>query len=782
MRAGTGPFIVPVPGLDVANLASSNDAGHDDRGTAGDVVIRTASATLRLEGGVARVVQDRILPALAQPRSRVELLDELSDLPAVEIDRLVGSLLDAGVLVEEYDDPDPMPGWLYSVSSSADEREVLAQRLAALRVVLLGHADVAEAVAAALTGTGDLFDRVVRAPYPRQRDELPALMAGADLVVAAGDGSLPVLHPWVNTAGMESDVPTLHAELRGTRATIGPLVLPGEGPCYMCWRMRALACEEDFTAAMALEEGLDARRFPDAAVRPVLPALLPMVVGALVAELFALTLAIAQPRLVAGVLTLDALGGAEKLHPVLPRPDCPACAKKGRRPLEAILPDQAETGPATTDFDGIARRAVDPLCGVVRRLDLVPKDVEEPERPYVVRAELANARFHMGDDVFVSCAGKGWTRQQARDGALGEALERYAAMTWQPERRISATYDGLDRPGLHPRDLVLFADHQYNTVPFQPWRPETELEWVPAQSLVTGGEVWIPLLATHLDYQPPAAAALFPATSNGFAAGPDRAGATLRALFEVVERDAFAIAWSHRLPGRCVVAADVPDEQTRAIAASYARRGIEFVVHLLPSDTLAAVVLAVAWSDRAPAAVIGLGAALDPVAAARSAVLEVAQVRPALRARLRQPDVRARVAELVAAPAKVATLDDHDLLYADPEAAIAGMRFLREAPREPWPDLATPLVAEGNDDLAVLTQSLAEVAPDVLAVDVTPPDVVSLGVRVVRGVVPGFVPIWFGADKARLGGPRLLEMPGRIGLRPGPARLEELNLDPHPLA
>jgi ribosomal protein S12 methylthiotransferase accessory factor len=408
--------------------------------------------------------------------------------------------------------------------------------------------------------------------------------------------------------------------------------------------------------------------------------------------------------------------------------------------------------------------------------------LDEPERPFVVRAELANAHFRAGDDVFLSCSGKGWTRQQARDSALGEALERYAAMTWQPERRISATYDGLGRSGLHPRDLVLFADYQYDTTPYQPWRPETELEWVPARSLVTRDEVWIPLLATHLGYRPPAAAALFPATSSGFAAGPDRAGATLRALLEVVERDAFAIAWSHRLPGRCVSAADVPDEQTRAIAASYARRGIELVVHLLPCDTSAAVALAIMWSDRAPAAAIGVSASLDPVVAARSAVLEAAQVRPLLRIELRRPEVRARMAELAAAPSKVATLDDHDLLYADPAAAASGMRFLREASCESWPDVPGRLVAEGNDDLASLVRSLAEVAPDVLAVDVTPPDVIRLGVRVVRGVVPGFVPIWFGADQARLGGSRLLEMPSRIGLRPGPARLDELNLDPHPLA
>ncbi|MGY4771207.1 TOMM precursor leader peptide-binding protein [Kribbella sp. CWNU-51] len=658
----------------------------------------------------------------------------------------------------------PLPGWLSAVSSSAREREVLAGRLAALRVVLIGRADVTDAVHATLTGSGITPDRVVRASYPRQRDELPELMTGADLVVAAGDGALPVLHPWVNATGLLLDIPTLHAQLDGTRAPIGPLVLPGEGPCFLCWRMRALACADDFAAAMALEEELDARRIPEAA-RPVLPALLPMVTGVLVAELFALTLAIAPPRLIAGVLTLDALG-VEQLHPVLPRPDCPVCSKKGRRPMR---PDKGEAG---------VRRAVDSLSGVIRRLEMMPKDVTEPERPFIAVAELANAHFRTGDGAFLACSGKGWTRQQAEDGAVGEALERYAAMTWQPERRITSTYDDLDRPGLHPHDLVLFADHQYDAVPYQRWQPETELDWVPADSLVTGEEVWIPLLATHLGYRPPTAATLFPATSNGFAAWPDRDGATVRALLEVIERDAFAIAWSHRLPGRCVAAAEVPDEQTRAIAAAYARRGVEIVVHLLPCDTVASVALAIMWSDQAPAAVIGVSAALDPIAAARSAVLEAGQVRPILDSRLRDPAVRARMAELAAAPSKAATLDDHDLLYADPHAAAAGMRFLRNAPRQSWPDD----VAQGNEDLSGLVKSLAEVAPDVLAVDVTPPDVASLGISVVRGVVPGFVPIWFGADQARLGGRRLLETPSRMGLRPGPARLDELNLDPHPLA
>lgn len=659
--------------------------------------------------------------------------------------------------------------WLTLVSSSARERDVLADRLAALRIVLIGRADLADMMWGVLTGAGLKPDRVRRVPYPRQRDELPELMAGAELVVAAGDGALPVLHQWVNTIGLSLAIPTLHTELGGTRATIGPLVLPDGGPCFVCWRMRALACADDFAAAMAREEELDARRIPNAA-RPVLPALLPIVSGLLVAEVFALTLAIAPPRLTADVLTLDARG-AEELHPVLQRPDCPACSKKVRQPAAA----------GGAEIDAVVRSAVDPLCGVIRRLDDIPKNIDEPERPFIVRAELANSHFRSGKPAFVSVSGKGWTRQEATDSALGEALERYAAMTWQPERRITSTYDGLDRPGLDPRDLVLYADHQYDVVPYQPWQPETELEWVPAQSMVTGEEVWIPLLAAHLGYRPPTKAALFPATSTGFAAWPDFSGATLRALLEVVERDAFTIAWSHRLPGRCVAAVDVPDNRTRAMAAAYARRGVEVVVHLLPSDTVATVALAIMWSDRPPAAVVGVSAALDPVVAARSAVLEAGQVRPILGNSLREPRIRARMVELAAMPSKVAALSDHDLLYADPSAAATGMRFLREVPRQLWPDVV-PTLAQGDDDLAELTRSLAGVAPDVLAVDVTPPDVAGLGLRVVRGVVPGFVPIWFGADRARLGGRRLLEMPSRIGLRSRPARLDEMNLDPHPLA
>jgi hypothetical protein len=49
-------------------------------------------------------------------------------------------------------------------------------------------------------------------------------------------------------------------------------------------------------------------------------------------------------------------------------------------------------------------------------------------------------------------------------------------------------------------------------------------------------------------------------------------------------------------------------------------------------------------------------------------------------------------------------------------------------------------------------------------------------------IVPGFQPIHFGWDEARLGGRRLYEVPHRLGLTAAPTSPQELNADPHPLA
>lgn len=94
---------------------------------------------------------------------------------------------------------------------------------------------------------------------------------------------------------------------------------------------------------------------------------------------------------------------------------------------------------------------------LIRYLDQVPKPAEEPSQPLVVRAQLANVLFGQGEDAFVTCSGKGLDVGTARDGALGEALERYASLTWMPTITRNGTRAELPGRSLDPYELVLYA-------------------------------------------------------------------------------------------------------------------------------------------------------------------------------------------------------------------------------------------------------------------------------------------------------------------------------------
>jgi len=759
-------------------------AGLEVVDTPDGLLMASATGVLRLDGGVAEAVRQRLLPALATTPTADDLYSTLSDLPRAELERLVGRLVAAGLITELPGATEPAPpAWTTLVSADLTTRQRLAATLAGAEVRVVGSRPLADEVLAGLRGAGlDATAAVDPADLPRlDAEALADALAGSDLIVTVVEPGLAAVRLWANRYSLDHDVPSLQVAVEGSDAFVGPLVLPGEGPCYLCWRMRALACADDFGVAMAREEARDRIRSATAAP-PVFPGLGALVAGVVTQEAVALLVGAGPVRLPGHVLQLEGLERRQTLHPVLQRPDCPACRKKDLpQPAAPLtLAELTRQPDRTTDFDTIEQAVVSSCCGLVRALDEVPKDPSEPTRPHIVRAELANARFATGPDAFVTCSGKGMDLRRARDLALGEALERYSSLTWPAPGARQARREDLPGASLDPRELVLFADHQYDTLPFARYTEDSVLEWVTARSLVNGEPVWVPRLAAHLGHEVSHHSGyLFPATSNGFAAGATLADAVCGGLLEVVERDAFLIAWAHRLATPRLDARTVPDATAAQVATLYHRRGVEIEVHLLPTDSAATAAIALGWSEELPAVVVGLGAALDPVLAARKAVMEVAQVRPALHLRLQREPGRDRLARLVADPSTVTELDDHDLLYADPETARTGLSFWREGDLLPWPNDLAPAA---STDLAGLVDSLAAVSPDVLYVDVTTDDVARLGVRVARGIIAGFQPIHFGADQFRLGHPRLRTMPHRLGLRHRPAELAELNLAPHPVA
>ncbi len=428
----------------------------------------------------------------------------------------------------------------------------------------------------------------------------------------------------------------------------------------------------------------------------------------------------------------------------------------------------------------MAELLVSEHSGIVVHFASASRDATEPPLPLVWRARLANHRFLSKVDAsHSSCSGKGMTMNAAWMSCLGEAAERYSGGCWDPGETTFCRRRDLDGRSLHPAELVLYRPEQYAELPYAPYSEETELRWVRGRSLIHGDTVWLPAIAVFMEYQVHSPQEfLVPVTSNGLAAGPTLADAVLSAIYEVVERDAVLITWLNRLPGRRHDAASHPDPDVRQLAKSYRRRGVELALFSVPTDHPIAVFVGIAFQKGGyggPYATVGTGASLDPSMAARAAALEVGQVRPAFRERCRSHDA-ARIAELVANPVAVKSLEDHALLYADPAMAFA-FDFL-EGGKAEW----QARVAVTPTALSAVLDHFRTTGQDVLYVNLTPQDLEPLGLFTVRALLPGFQPIWFGHGERRLGGRRVFEMPFRLGLRDAPADLDSLNPLPHPIA
>jgi ribosomal protein S12 methylthiotransferase accessory factor len=637
------------------------------------------------------------------------------------------------------------------------------------------QAVVAELIRAGGTTVTEPLD----APFDRQM--LRSALDGCDFIVHAFDRGHSASALWVNEHSLATRRPAVFGRLAGHIGLAGPMVIPGEGPCYLCSRMRIIANAADFEVAMGVEEAGDTQKIPRLAGRPGLPPVAAHLGALLALEVVKAALGLGSQALIGRLQVIDGLEASITTHPILQRPDCPACGRTASNPGGG-----ANDAPGRDAGVGLAEAAdslVSDRTGIVRSLAPVSKDPSEPGLVSVVRAELANHRFVRADDEpFEVCSGKGLSPAAARLSALGEACERYAGARADPDRIVRAPRSDLNIASLDPVDLVLYAAFQYDSLPYSPWQPDLVIDWIDGRRLRDGEQVMVPALATVMHHEVhDHAEFLFPITSNGLAAGASFEAAALAALLEVIERDAFMISWLQQLPGRRIDATEVSDDVRRA-ATAYGRRGVSLELVELPTDAPATVIVALGVQEDGdgPAAVVGLGCDLDPVRACLKAALEIGQIRPALKARGRDPAVAARLVELLEDPSRVKALEDHDLLYSD-RSMTHQLDFWRRGP--PGTLGAAPAAdSTAQHQLAQLVDGLVAVGLDPIAVDLSAAELVPLGIHAARGFVPTYQPIHFGANEARLGGTRLYQVPFVTGAATLATDGHGVNAYPHPLS
>lgn len=314
------------------------------------LVLKRGVTTLRIRGEGSAEAVHAVLEAIAAGRDRREIRQSFAEPHREMVDDLVDHLLarrilvagDAGVTEEDQAERG-LDVFYWNFDEQAD---LVAERVGAGRITILGVNEVSRRLAGALEAGGvtdfDVVDylllRNVDVFGPRetvaderwgQPDHAPvsydtwAEVAGTEpsrCIVATSDfGATPAIRQW-NSACIENGWHFLPVILQDLVGWIGPLVIPGQTACYECLRARQNSHMEEPESQRAPE----AEAFANQAVLGFHPSM-----ASVLGDLAAMELLKFYGRLpawrVGNVIEVNLMAPSVTVRKVLKVPRCTAC-------------------------------------------------------------------------------------------------------------------------------------------------------------------------------------------------------------------------------------------------------------------------------------------------------------------------------------------------------------------------------------------------------------------------------------------------------------------------
>jgi ribosomal protein S12 methylthiotransferase accessory factor len=492
----------------------------------------------------------------------------------------------------------------------------------------------------------------------------------------------------------------------------------------------------------------------------------------------------ARTRGFASVSRLDLTTLAVTTVGLVPDPDCPSCA--GPAPHESWdLVSRPKPVPESLRLraPGSYRLPTDALVNPVTGLlgHHEEHDLISPSTTAVAGTFFDRGREELHE---VSWSGKAPSLAGSRDLALLEGLERYAGIRPRGPREILVdTLANLGPTALDPRTCGEYSAATYESDPrLRRFSPTDAIRWLPGYSLRDERPVWVPERLGFYGGSAGGQEFVFEC-SNGCAIGSCLEEATLHGLLELVERDAFLLGWYAGQDLTGVDLASVPSPRIRDMVnrAHLHRYDVRLLDNRVDIDIPVVTAVAVRRDGGPGRLSIAAAASLDPVSAAEAALAEVLTYLPYQPVKLaaRRAEAEAMLEDFD----RVAELPDHALLFALPGAGRHAERYLEPAASRSFA-ASYPTVPPATDlleDLRRCCDLVVAAGSDVVVVDQTTPDQVGLGLRTVRVLAPGLLPIDFGWSRQRaLRLPRLRSAHLRAGLRRTALSDADLHLVPHP--
>lgn len=311
---------------------------------------------------------------------------------------------------------------------------------------------------------------------------------------------------------------------------------------------------------------------------------------------------------------------------------------------------------------------------------------------YAYGARLCDTSQFAHEHAVEKAAGGGWTRQEALTRCLGEAAERYAAAIYNPDDFVVSE---APADAILPQEIYPFSADQMNDSEF-PFSKTGKLSWKMGIDLRTGKSRYAPAFCVYMPFTPRLGDVVYgPSMSTGLAAGPNLEWALSSALLEVIERDVFMNWWLSK--GEAGLTDGVLNIKNTF--------GVPVAAKLIDGDVLSVGVSAgTKWDDAADHANI-------------EALLGQSYVRALTRRASQQ--------------GQVTDFSDHARFYTD---HLEHQKFLKKM-------FNPAAIYTSSKDVINPLQVLLNQGFNPWYCDITPVDLKSIGVTVVRALVPGLTPL-----------------------------------------
>jgi ribosomal protein S12 methylthiotransferase accessory factor len=370
-------------------------------------------------------------------------------------------------------------------------------------------------------------------------------------------------------------------------------------------------------------------------------------------------------------------------------------------------------------------------------------------------------------------------REAAVTSVIIDAISHYcsALRTEEGELLPVCSAKAAPFPCVPPGEFSLFSPKQYEREGF-PWIPFTEdmpVHWAQALDPLRDETMFVPSAMAFLPYAPRpehGEAPIAPPTSIGLACHWNPAQACVDAICDVIECDALAIVWQAQL-AMPQIRIETLSDANYDLVSRFERTGSSISLLKVELEFGVSTFLACLSnaSPTAPARIFAAGTDLDPERGIRKSLEKLAHVQyycQLIHTHLPRPGSdRAGIVEQ----------RDHLNFWCDHRNSSLVEPLFTCDERLEFDELVNLSTGKPERDLVELLQRTEASGYRALVADLTAPDVAVLGLTVVRAVIPGLHPLFFGYEMRALGGWRLRQIPQKLGY---PGLMSESGDFPYP--